>query len=256
MRARFHYYYQLIRDTFTQLCYQSEMAIPISLPNPRAIDYVEGSWALVIDDHPMFCDALELTLNSVCKFSAIKSANSISEATALLEKNVKPSLIVLDLNLPDVRGLDGITRMLELVTTCPLVVVSSVTENKVITSALQIGASGFVPKHSPRSVFKTAIDTIEAGETYVPENFVATEPSQEQDQAMKALSTLTAQQARILDLISEGLLNKQIAHELSIAEATVKAHVTAIMRKLGVNNRTQAVLVAKDAKLETTLPNY
>ena len=73
---------------------------------------------------------------------------------------------------------------------------------------------------------------------------------------MKALSTLTAQQTRILDLISEGLLNKQLAHELSIAEATVKAHVTAIMRKLGVNNRTQAVLVAKDAKLETILLNH
>ena len=222
----------------------------------RTIDYGEQSWALVIDDHPMFCDALELTLASVCEFSKIECANSISEATACIEQNAQPSLVVLDLNLPDVSGMDGITRMLGLVSTCPLVVVSSVADNKVITSALKIGASGFVPKHSSRSVFKTAIDTIQDGGIYVPDNFVATELSQDQSQAMQALSTLTAQQARILDLISQGLLNKQIAHELLIAEATVKAHVTAIMRKLGLNNRTQAVLVAKDAKLETLLPNH
>lgn len=223
--------------------------------NPRAFNDKDGSWALVVDDHPMFCDALELTLGSVCEFSKIDCANSISEAADLIKQNTQPALIVLDLNLPDVRGLDGINRMLGLVKSCPLVVVSSVADNKVITSALQIGASGFVPKHSSRSVFKTALEKIEAGGIFVPDNFVATELSEDQNQAMKALSTLTAQQARILDLISEGLLNKQIAHELSIAEATVKAHVTAIMRKLGVNNRTQAVLVAKDAKLDTILPN-
>lgn len=225
-----------------------------SIPQPR--DYEDNLWALVVDDHPMFCDALELTLSSVCEFSKIESANSISEATTLIEHNTPPSLIVLDLNLPDARGLDGVTRMLGLVKTCPLVVVSSVADNKVITSALQIGASGYVPKHSSRSVFKTALEKIEAGGVFVPDNFVATEFSEEHNKATKALSALTAQQARILDLISEGLLNKQIAHELSIAEATVKAHVTAIMRKLGVNNRTQAVLVAKDAKLDTILPNH
>ena len=232
------------------------MVLSSSLPNQAAIKYTDDAWALVIDDHPMFCDALELTLGSICDFSAIKSTNSIAEATALIEENAPPSLVVLDLNLPDVKGFDGLTRILALVSKCPLVVVSSVTDNKVITSALKIGASGFVPKHSPRAVFKAAIDTIQSGRVYVPDNFLASELSNEQSQALDALSTLTAQQARILDLISQGLLNKQIAHELSIAEATVKAHVTAIMRKLGVNNRTQAVLVAKDAKLETILPTH
>ena len=232
------------------------MVISSPIPSPRTPDDAESTWALVIDDHPMFCDALELTLNSVCDFAKVLSSNSISEATSLIEQKHQPSLVVLDLNLPDVRGLDGISCILGLVSPCPLVVVSSVTDNRVITSALQIGASGFVPKHSSRSVFKTAIDTIENGGVYVPDNFVETELSHEQNNAMKAISTLTAQQARILDLIGKGLLNKQIAHELSIAEATVKAHVTAIMRKLGVNNRTQAVLVAKDANFETILPNH
>ncbi|MEL6649134.1 MAG: response regulator transcription factor, partial [Pseudomonadota bacterium] len=93
------------------------------------------------------------------------------------------------------------------------------------------------------------------GGPYESESFVASDVNEAKSDAFHAVSSLTAQQARILDLISEGLLNKQIAHELSIAEATVKAHVTAIMRKLGVNNRTQAVLVANEAKFETILPN-
>ena len=225
-------------------------------PGQDILKFPKDSWALVIDDHPMFCDALELTLASICAFSKIESANSIGEATSLIKQFAPPSLIVLDLNLPDVNGFDGLTRMLALVSACPLVVVSSVTDNRVITSALKLGASGFVPKHSPRSMFRTAIETIQCGGIYVPENFVATELSQVQDQMLKALATLTAQQARILDLISVGLLNKQIAHELAIAESTVKAHVTAIMRKLGVKNRTQAVLIAKDAKQVTILPKY
>ena len=222
----------------------------------QSINHSEESWALIIDDHPMFCDALELTVKSICNFTEIKTANCIKEASSLIEKNAPPSLVVLDLNLPDVNGLDGLIRIVSLVSNCPIVVVSSITDNKMITSALQIGASGFVPKHSSRSVFKAAIDLIQSGEVYIPDNFVATKLPKEQDQALRALSALTPQQGRILNLISEGLLNKQIAFELSITEATVKAHVTAIMRKLGVNNRTQAVLIAKDAKFETVLPNY
>ena len=221
----------------------------------NAISFGKEAWALVIDDHPMFCDALELTLGSICEFSKIRSANSIAQAAELIEHIAKPSLVVLDLNLPDVKGFDGLTRILDLISPAPLVVVSSVSENQIVASVLKLGASGFVAKHSPRSTFRAAIETIRNGDTYVPESFVDSDVDQAQSDAFHAVSSLTAQQARILDLISEGLLNKQIAHELSIAEATVKAHVTAIMRKLGVNNRTQAVLVANEARLETILPN-
>ncbi len=203
----------------------------------------------------MFCDALELTLRSICDVTDIRSANSIAEAARLVEGGEPPALVILDLNLPDATGFDGLSRILALISPAPLIVVSSMSENQIVTSALKLGASGFLPKHSPRSTFKAALETIQDGRVYVPDNFIATELSTEQSRAVEAVATLTPQQARILELISDGLLNKQIAHELSIAEATVKAHVTAIMRKLGVNNRTQAVLVAGEAKFKSILPS-
>ena len=226
-----------------------------AIPTTAPLRFSANAWALIVDDHPMFCDALELTLRSICEFASIQSVNSIAEASALIENGDLPSLVVLDLNLPDVSGFDGLARMLTLVAPNPIIVVSSLSENRIITSALKLGASGFVPKHSPRPVFKSAIETIQDGRIFVPESFVASELPDEQSQALRALSTLTPQQARILELISDGLLNKQIAHELSIAEATVKAHVTAIMRKLSVNNRTQAVQVANEAKFKSILPD-
>lgn len=230
------------------------MTASAPFPAQAAVDFGRDAWALVVDDHPMFCDALDLTLRSICAFSVIRSANSIAEASDLIDQNTPPSLVVLDLNLPDSHGFEGLTRILSLIAPSPLVVVSSASENKIVASALDLGASGFVAKHAPRSTFQAAIETIQAGGVYRPDSFIATEMTDEQSNAFHAVATLTAQQARILELISAGLLNKQIAHELSIAEATVKAHVTAIMRKLGVNNRTQAVLVAQEAKFEKMLP--
>jgi DNA-binding NarL/FixJ family response regulator len=159
-------------------------------------------------------------------------------------------LVVLDLNLPDVSGFDGLIRARQAAGGAPVIVVSSMTDDKVVSGALRAGASGYVPKHSPRAVFKEALSTIERGEVYLPGTFVDRSGTEEADRpdAVSRLATLTPQQGRILDLICGGKLNKQIAYELSIAETTVKAHVTAIMRKLGVRSRTQAVLVAKDAR--------
>jgi len=208
-----------------------------------------GGWALVIDDHPLFCDALELTLRSVASFSDIVLADSMAQAFERLESEPPPALILLDLNLPDVSGLDGLIKLKRrLKQDVPVIIVSSMTENAIISGAILAGASGFVPKHSRREVFKDAIDRIAAGEVYKPEGYVDGDSAQ--DEAVARLASLTNQQGRILELICEGKLNKQIAYDLSIAETTVKAHVTAIMRKLGVQSRTQAVLAAQDAKFE------
>lgn len=226
-----------------------------SLSHQTAKNLNAEDWAMIVDDHPMFCDALELTLRSICEFRRIAVANSLGEALEVVaEQPTAPGLVVLDLNMPDVTGFDGLIRILKAVRPAPVIVVSSLAENSVVASALKAGASGYVPKHSPRNTFKRAIDAIESGRIYVPDNFVATETPSKQSEAMRVVSSLTPQQARILELICDGKLNKQIAYELSIAEATVKAHVTAIMRKLGVQNRTQAVLVAKDARFTSILP--
>lgn len=213
-----------------------------------------AGWALVVDDHPLFCDALELTLKSVAPFSVIKTADCLEAAIGLLAGAEPPSLVILDLNLPDVSGLDGLIRLKRVIERTPVIIVSSMTDNSIISGAIVAGAAGFVPKHSPRAVFKEAIEHVERGEVYKPAGYVESSGASERNDTVARLSSLTNQQARILELICEGKLNKQIAYDLTIAETTVKAHVTAIMRKLGVQSRTQAVLVAQDARFSSVLP--
>jgi len=205
-------------------------------------------WALIVDDHPLFCDALDLTLRSISKFADIRSADRLSVAFDIIERNLPPSLIALDLNLPDVNGMEGLVRLKSVVRNCPVIVVSSMDDNAIIRSAIGAGAAGFVPKHAGRSVFRDALDTIARGEIFKPPGYVETQETVGVQNTLDRLASLTNQQTRILEAICNGKLNKQIAYDLSITEATVKAHVTAIMRKLGVQSRTQAVLVAQEAK--------
>lgn len=208
----------------------------------------------MVDDHPLFCDALELTLKSVAAFNTIKTADCLEGALSLLEDAEPPALVILDLNLPDVNGLDGLIRLKRQLDKTPVIIVSSMTDNAIISGAIVAGAAGFVPKHSPRAVFKEALAHIERGEIFKPAGYVESNSASERNETVARLSSLTNQQARILELICEGKLNKQIAYDLTIAETTVKAHVTAIMRKLGVQSRTQAVLVAQDARFASVLP--
>lgn len=213
--------------------------------------------ALIVDDHPLFCDALSMTLKSVAGISHIDTAESLDDAMEHIAQNGPPEIIVLDLNLPDVTGLDGLMRLKAVAGNVPIVVVSSMSESRMVCSTIHAGAAGFVPKHSQRPVFRAAFETIGAGEVFLPEGVVLTrtpeQPVNDQSEAVERLALLTRQQARILQLICEGRLNKQIAYELSIAETTVKTHVTAIMRKLGVQTRTQAVLIAQMASFSNVL---
>jgi len=210
-----------------------------------------SDWALIVDDHPLFCDALELTLKSVTGYRQIRTADRLSRALEIIVGNPSPSLIVLDLNLPDVSGMDGLVRLKSAVGSCPVIVVSSMDENVIIHAVIDAGAAGFVPKNSPRSVFRQALATISRGEVFKPAGYVEIPEALETETAFDQLASLTNQQTRILDYMCKGKLNKQIAFDLSITEATVKAHVTAIMRKLGVQNRTQAVLAAQEAKFSS-----
>jgi DNA-binding NarL/FixJ family response regulator len=210
--------------------------------------------ALIIDDHPLFCDALMLTLRSLAGFSRVECVHRLGDALALLGRGWQPDMVFLDLDLPDVEGLEGLLRLRA---NCvqPVLVVSSIIDERVVTAALAAGASGFVPKHAGREVFRAALDALEQGGIFLPDGFhPAGEASSKGDTALSRLSRLTPQQGRILELICQGKLNKQIAWELAIAETTVKAHVTAIMRKLGVQSRTQAVLMASQASFKALMP--
>ena len=213
--------------------------------------------ALVVDDHPLFCDALTLTLQSLADFDEIRTAGTLETALTILADAPQINLIVLDLNLPDVNGLDGLVRLRTAAPLAAILIASSMADNRMISRTLKAGANGFVPKHSQRSVFRRAFEAVGKGEAFVPDSYIdpGTEAEAAPDDALARVSTLTNQQARILHLICEGKLNKQIAYDLSIAETTVKAHVTAIMRKLGVHSRTQAVLIAQEARFNRVLPS-
>lgn len=213
--------------------------------------------ALVIDDHPLFCEALTLTLRTALNVQEIATAANLSDGIERAQEEPRPEIILLDLRLPDTDGLDGLIRLRNAADGTPIIVISSLSDDRMIASVLKAGASGFVPKHSQRGVFVEAIDRILSGATYTPEGYVA--PSDDvtidEDDIIERLGSLTAQQARILELVCEGKLNKQIAYELDIAETTVKAHLTAILRKLQVQSRTQAVLIAQNARFAAILSN-
>lgn len=219
--------------------------------------------ALIIEDHPLFSDALAMTLQAVVGIEVIAHADRLSEALSLLQSETgragRPDVVVLDLNLPDVNGLEGLMALRQTAPELPIVVVSSIDDPRVIRSAILAGAAGFVPKHSRRELFRAAFAAIARGEVFVPEATGAAlaegNGMSAQDEAIRRLSQLTRQQANILEQICAGKMNKQIAYDLSIAETTVKAHVTAIMRKLGVYSRTQAVLLAREAQTTGPLPD-
>lgn len=213
--------------------------------------------ALIVDDHPLFCDALAMTLRAVAGLGRIETADRLDAALRRVDLQPLPDVVVLDLNLPDVSGLDGLIRLKAAIGDVPVIVVSSMADNRVIAGAMAAGAAGFVPKHARREVFRAAFEAIRAGRHYLPEDYVpltTNAPVTQSEDAIARLSLLTRQQARILQLICEGMLNKQIAYDLSIAETTVKAHVTAIMRKLGVQSRTQAVLMARQTSFLSLMP--
>jgi DNA-binding NarL/FixJ family response regulator len=213
--------------------------------------------ALVIDDHPLFCDALSMTLKAAVGIPEIRTQNRLQDALSLIDGGWMPDVIVLDLNLPDVSGLDGLIRLKASVGHTPVIVVSSMADRRIISAAIRAGASGFVPKHSQREVYRLALDVVARGGVFTPDGVSPAEDPEQtatgREKAIERLSKLTRQQTAILNLICAGKLNKQIAYDLAIAETTVKAHVTAIMRKLGVQSRTQAVLIAQEASFSSVL---
>ena len=214
--------------------------------------------AMIVDDHPLFCDALAMTLKVLAGLQVVETAGSLEEAVRRLDTGLDaglaPDLVVLDLNLPDVDGLDGLVRLRLVVPEVPVLVVSSMADPRIIRAAYRAGAVGFVPKHAHRDTYRAALEAVRAGRSFLPDGIEAEGEPSASEEAIARLGLLTRQQARILQLICEGKLNKQIAYELAIAETTVKAHVTAIMRKLGVLSRTQAVLMAKEARFSAMVP--
>jgi DNA-binding NarL/FixJ family response regulator len=206
---------------------------------------VELHHLLIADDHPLFRGALRGAISGLFDRAQVDEAGTFEEITAFLERDDEVDLVLLDLSMPGVRGFSGLMYLRAQYPALPIVVVSANDDPLVIRRCMEFGASGFVPKTLGTDAMREVIARILQGEVWTPPDVDLARPSDAETAAMIArLSSLTPQQVRVLMMLSGGLLNKQIAYELSVSEATVKAHVSAILQKLGVESRTQAVIAA------------
>ena len=198
-----------------------------------------------------------MTLGDLFDLEKVRTSNSLATGIEHLENGYSPDAIVLDLNLPDVSGVDGLLQLRSKVKDAPIIVVSALGDSRIIRAVIAAGAAGFIRKDAQREVLASAFRKIFDGETYLPDDYVHAPGMdgevEKMEDVLERLSSLTPQQVTILKLVCEGKLNKQIAYDLSIAETTVKAHITAILRKLGVHSRTQAALLAKEAQFSALL---
>ncbi len=208
---------------------------------------------IIADDHPLFRDALDQTISSSMPDLEIIQAGTLDLVIESLEGGDDVDLVLLDLKMPGVQGFSGLIFLRAQFPNIPVVVVSASEEAQVIKRVMELGASGFIPKSASMDDMQLAVKTVLAGEVWIPEN-INTDSSQDDDSELAhRLTTLTPQQLRVLMMLRDGLLNKQIAYELSVSEATVKAHVSAILQKLKVDSRTQAVIVSSkiDSLIDT-----
>ena len=200
---------------------------------------------LIADDHPLFRSALQQALSMGLGAEAhLVEVASIAELEVRLNEKRDWDLVLLDLNMPGAYGFSGLVLLRGQYPQIPVVMVSAQEEAAVVQRSREFGASGFIPKSSPLEAIQDAVRAVLDGDTWWPPQVEeAAALSEEVRAASEGLASLTPQQFRVLTMVCEGLLNKQIAYELSVSEATVKAHVTAIFRKLGVRTRTQAALL-------------
>jgi DNA-binding NarL/FixJ family response regulator len=200
---------------------------------------------LVADDHPLFREALRNAVSRVLPTSTILEADSVDALYALIERESDADLLLLDLNMPGAHGFSALVHLRAHSPQLPIMVVSAREEPAVMRRALDHGAVGFLPKSADSAVLHEAIAAVLAGDRWAPAAaFKAPAADNDEHDAAQRVRDLTPQQFRVLQMLGDGLLNKQIAYELGVSEATIKAHMTAILRKLGASNRTQAVLIA------------
>lgn len=206
---------------------------------------VASTHLVIADDHPLFRDALRQAVASVVTSAKINEAGSFAELTALLDRETDVDLILLDLSMPGISGFSGLIYLRAQFPAIPVVIVSASDDSATIRRSLDFGASGFIPKRFGVETLRDAIGKVMRGDVWIPADIdLSAVADPDMMKLRDRLVTLTPQQVRVLMMLSEGLLNKQIAFELGVSEATIKAHVSAILQKLGVESRTQAVIAA------------
>ncbi|WP_020087607.1 response regulator [Hyphomicrobium zavarzinii] len=200
---------------------------------------------LIVDDHPLFREALQLAIESAYPEAEIVEASSIPAALEALGSEQPFDLLLLDLTMPGTRGFDGLIELRAARPKQPILVVSAHEDARIVHEAMTCGAAGYISKSVKKRDLAEAIQDVMAGLVVLPKGYAPPHQeggaSRESDLAARVAS-LTRQQLRVLQMVRQGMLNKQIAHELGVGETTIKAHVSEIMRKLNVVSRTQAVI--------------
>lgn len=213
---------------------------------------LENLTIVIADDHPLFRNALRQALGQSLQSVTWHEADSASALDTVLEAHHQEcDLILLDLQMPGSHGYSTLIHLRSHYPSLPVVVISAHEDVSTISRAIHYGSSGFIPKSASLETLGLALNTVLMGDIWLPKGFVplAVDPDN-QDQVANKLSDLTPQQYRVLQMFAEGRLNKQIAYDFGVSEATIKAHATAIFRKLGVRNRTQAVIALKTLEMD------
>ena len=218
---------------------------------------------VIVDDHPLFRGAMRQALSGGLDAGmagigpvSILEAGNFSELQEILLEAPDIDLVLLDLSMPGVSGFSGLLSLRAEYAAVPVVVVSASDDSATVRRALELGASGFVPKSAGIETIRAAISSVLRGDVWKPDDIdLATESDPEIADLVARLSTLTPQQSKVLSMISQGLLNKQIAYELSVSEATVKAHVSAVLQKMNVDSRTQAVIQLSKLGVDAIAPH-
>ncbi len=200
---------------------------------------------LIADDHPLFRDALRRAVLQVLPDARLLEAEHVAALVELAEAHPSADLVLLDLNMPGAHGFSALAHVRATFPALPVVVISAREEPALMRRAIGHGAAGFVPKSADIATIGAALRAVLDGDTWLPPGVAAGGPlDPEEEDLARRIADLTPQQYRVLAMVCNGLLNKQIAWELNVSEATIKAHMTAILRKLGAHSRTQAVLLA------------
>jgi DNA-binding NarL/FixJ family response regulator len=206
---------------------------------------------VIADDHPLFRGALREAISGLFAGAKIAEAGSFEAVIELIDRDDEIDLVLLDLAMPGVRGLSGLLYLRTQYPSVPVLIVSAHDDHAIVRRCMVFGASGFIPKTLAVDAIRDAIARVLAGDVWLPADIdLNRAPDADMADLLSRLSSLTPQQVRVLMMVSEGLLNKQIAFALGVSEATVKAHVSAILQKLGVESRTQAVIAASKIELE------
>lgn len=202
---------------------------------------------LIADDHALFRDGMSLNLEKIDPQAVVFQAGSFSQALKIINDEKKLDLVIVDLDMPDMPWEEGIEELRKKSNGARFVVVSASEDSKSIRRAMANGVSGYIPKRSDAKIMTGALKLVLDGGTYLPPSILGSDTNHAgiTGEPKGKGKILTNRQSQVLELVAQGLSNKQIAYEMGVSEATVKLHINALLRSIGATNRTQAVVTAQ-----------